>query len=51
MHMNKITMGANGKLQVPDQPIIPFIEGDGIGPDVWSASRKVLDAAIENPRR
>jgi isocitrate dehydrogenase len=45
--MNKITMGANGKLQVPDQPIIPFIEGDGIGPDVWSASRKVLDAAIE----
>jgi isocitrate dehydrogenase len=45
--MNKITMGANGKLQVPNQPIIPFIEGDGIGPDVWSASRKVLDAAIE----
>lgn len=45
--MNKITMGANGKLQVPDQPIIPFIEGDGIGPDVWSASRKVIDAAIE----
>ncbi len=45
--MNKITMGANGKLQVPNQPIIPFIEGDGIGPDVWSASRKVLDAAVE----
>ena len=45
--MNKITMGANGKLLVPDQPIIPFIEGDGIGPDVWSASRKVLDAAVE----
>ena len=45
--MNKITMGANGKLQVPDQPIIPVIEGDGIGPDVWSASRKVIDAAIE----
>jgi isocitrate dehydrogenase len=45
--MNKITMGANGKLQVPNQPIIPFIEGDGIGPDVWSASRKVIDAAIE----
>jgi len=40
-------MGANGKLQVPDQPIIPFIEGDGIGPDVWSASRKVIDVAIE----
>jgi isocitrate dehydrogenase len=47
MNMNKITMGTNGKLQVPDQPIIPFIEGDGIGPDVWSASRKVIDAAIE----
>jgi isocitrate dehydrogenase len=47
MNMNKITMGANGKLLVPDQPIIPFIEGDGIGPDVWSASRKVIDAAIE----
>jgi len=47
MNMNKITMGANGKLQVPDQPIIPFIEGDGIGPDVWSASRKVIDVAIE----
>ena len=45
--MNKITMGANGKLQVPNQPIVPFIEGDGIGPDVWSASRKVLDAAVE----
>lgn len=45
--MNKITMGTNGKLQVPNQPIIPFIEGDGIGPDVWSASRKVIDAAVE----
>ena len=43
----KITMGADGLLQVPDQPIIPFIEGDGIGPDVWRASRTVLDAAIE----
>jgi isocitrate dehydrogenase len=36
----------NGKLTVPDQPIIPFIEGDGIGPDVWRASVRVLDAAI-----
>lgn len=43
----KITMGANGKLSVPDNPIIPFIEGDGIGPDVWNASRMVLDAAVE----
>ena len=43
----KITMGANGKIMVPDRPIIPFIEGDGIGPDVWHASRTVLDAAVE----
>ena len=47
MNSRKITMGANGKLNVPDNPIIPFIEGDGIGPDVWSASRMVLDAAVE----
>lgn len=40
-------MGPNSKLHVPDYPIIPFIEGDGIGPDVWRASRAVLDAAIE----
>ena len=37
----------NGKLIVPDIPIIPFIEGDGIGPDVWRASKLVLDAAVE----
>lgn len=43
---NKITM-QNGTLQVPDQPIIPFIQGDGIGPDIWRASVRVLDAAIE----
>ncbi len=41
-----ITMGAGGRLNVPDEPIIPFIEGDGIGPDVWRATRRVLDAAI-----
>ncbi len=46
MSQQKITMGSDGSLQVPDQPIIPFIEGDGIGPDVWSASKQVLDAAI-----
>lgn len=40
-------MGADGLLNVPENPIIPFIEGDGIGPDVWSASRIVLDAAVE----
>jgi len=42
----KIAM-KNGVLQVPDQPIIPFIEGDGIGSDIWNASRRVFDAAIE----
>ena len=43
----KITMSANGKLNVPDFPIIPFIEGDGIGPDIWKASVRVFDAAVE----
>jgi isocitrate dehydrogenase len=42
----KITI-ANGKLTVPDQPIIPFIEGDGTGRDIWRASVRVLDAAVE----
>src|SRR5262245_59140001 len=37
----------NGRLVVPDQPIIPFIEGDGTGPDIWRASVRVLDAAVE----
>ncbi|MDX2006842.1 MAG: NADP-dependent isocitrate dehydrogenase [Meiothermus sp.] len=37
----------DGKLQVPDQPIVGFIEGDGTGPDIWRASRPVLDAAVE----
>ncbi|RTI12808.1 NADP-dependent isocitrate dehydrogenase [Thermus scotoductus] len=37
----------NGVLQVPDQPIIGFIEGDGTGPDIWRAARPVLDAAVE----
>jgi isocitrate dehydrogenase len=41
----KITMSADGVLQVPDEPIIPFIEGDGIGVDIWPASKLVLDAA------
>ncbi len=41
-----ITMGPDG-LQVPDDPIVPFIEGDGIGPDIWSAARHVFDAAID----
>src|SRR5437773_4938552 len=37
----------SGRLVVPDQPIIPFIEGDGTGPDIWRASVRVLDAAVE----
>ena len=37
----------NGKLQVPDYPVIPFIEGDGTGPDIWAASVRVFDAAVE----
>jgi isocitrate dehydrogenase len=41
----KITI-ANGQLRVPDNPIIPFIEGDGTGPDIWRASVRVLDAAV-----
>jgi isocitrate dehydrogenase len=36
----------NGKLHVPDRPIVPFIEGDGTGPDIWRASVRVLDAAV-----
>jgi isocitrate dehydrogenase len=36
----------NGVLNVPDKPVIPYIEGDGIGPDVWNASHRVLDAAV-----
>jgi len=42
----KITI-SNGILNVPDNPIIPYIEGDGIGPDVWRATERVLDAAVE----
>jgi isocitrate dehydrogenase len=41
----KITMG-DGRLSVPEHPIVPFIEGDGTGPDIWRASVRVLDAAV-----
>ena len=37
----------DGHLDVPDHPIVPFIEGDGIGPDIWAASVRVFDAAVE----
>ena len=43
---DKITI-SNGKLTVPDRPIVPFIEGDGTGPDIWRSSVRVLDAAVE----
>jgi len=43
----KITL-TNGKLNVPDHPIIPFIEGDGTGPDIWRASVRVFEAAVAN---
>ncbi len=46
MKPQKITMGQNGRLHVPDHPIVPFIEGDGIGPDVWRASKMIIDAAV-----
>jgi isocitrate dehydrogenase len=44
---NKIAIGKDGQLQVPNNPVIPFIEGDGIGPDIWAAAEKVIDAAVE----
>jgi len=46
MNGEKITL-INGKLHVPDSPVIPFIEGDGTGPDIWNASVRVMDAAVE----
>ena len=42
-----ITITNDGTLQVPDRPIIPFIEGDGTGPDIWRAAQRVFDAAVE----
>ena len=45
-HAEKITMTEDGVLQVPGTPIIPFIEGDGIGRDIWPATRLVLDQAV-----
>ncbi len=42
---DQITMGAGG-LVIPDEPVLPFIEGDGIGPDIWAAASRVFDAAV-----
>ncbi len=47
----KITMGSNAKLNVPNNPIIPFIEGDGIGPEIWKVAVKVFDTAVEKVYR
>ena len=44
-------MGSGGKLNVPNNPIVPFIEGDGTGRDIWRASQRVFDAAIEKAYR
>ena len=46
----KVTID-HGKLRVPDNPIIAFIEGDGTGPDIWRAAVRVLDAAVEQAYR
>ena len=45
MSEQKITI-ENGTLNVPDQPVIPFIEGDGIGIDIWPAAQHVIDSAV-----
>ena len=45
MTPNKISF-TEGKINVPDNPIIPFIEGDGIGPDIWKAYVKVFNSAV-----
>jgi isocitrate dehydrogenase len=47
-HGDPITINNRLQLQVPDHPIIPFIEGDGTGPDIWRASVRVFDAAVDN---
>ncbi|MFM7156387.1 MAG: isocitrate/isopropylmalate family dehydrogenase, partial [Bacteroidota bacterium] len=43
----KITVNSDGSLNVPHNPIIPFIEGDGTGPDIWASSVRVMNAAVE----
>jgi isocitrate dehydrogenase len=48
---DKITMNVDGTLNVPDNPIIPFIEGDGTGVDIWPAAKRVLDAAANKHGR
>ena len=43
----KITVNEDNSISVPDNPIIPYIEGDGIGPDIWASAVRVFDAAVE----
>lgn len=43
----KISVEQNGELNVPNRPIIPYIEGDGIGPDIWAAASRVIEAAVD----
>lgn len=47
MDKEKIRKKDDGSLDVPDSPVVPFIEGDGIGPDIWHASKMVMDGAVE----
>lgn len=55
MSEKAITYSSKNEIQVPENPIVPFIEGDGTGPDIWNASRRVFDAAVaksyKNERR
>jgi len=44
---DKIEIRSDGSLQVPEVPVIPYIEGDGVGPDIWRASVRVFDAAVQ----
>ncbi len=44
----KVTMGKGGTLAVPDEPVVPFIEGDGTGPDIWAASKRIMEAAVKH---
>ena len=46
MSGSKITITRRKRLSVPDDPIVPFIEGDGIGPDIWKAAQKVIDLSL-----
>jgi len=47
MQGSKITLSVDGKLNVPNNPIIPFIIGDGTGPDIWAAASKVINSAVD----